>query len=61
MASLALDMHGSEPVRAHQLRQSMRIVLVGLVALGLECRRGMARLQQHHRQAEGLQFAVQQV
>src|SRR6516225_5089760 len=33
-----LDMNGPIPPRAHDLRQSLRIVRIGLVDLHLECR-----------------------
>jgi hypothetical protein len=59
IALVALHMHRLEPARAHKLGDVTGVVHVGLVALRLQCRMHMPRLQAEHRQPIALQPAMQ--
>jgi len=59
VGAFALRMNLFEPARSHQLSKPACIVLVGLVALGVQHAGCVMGLQQHHRDAVLLQLAVQ--
>ncbi len=56
---LTLDMNRSVPARPHQMRQTARVILVGLVELRLQGSRRLPCFQQDQGKAQGHELAVQ--
>ena len=54
-----LDMHRPIPTRAHDLRQSLRIILIGLVELHLECSPRMPGVKASDVEPAATQFVYQ--